>query len=140
MIINTGDATKILHDGLEITLDANENKVYGGLKTELCYYTFTEETFEETYEYRLLRRLLKKISPLSLFDPASKDFTPKACETLHDLIRFVHENSVKVLINKNYVNDSYIKEYARKLELDIPLALTVIDFPSTHLTVKANWP
>jgi pyruvate,water dikinase len=35
---------------------------------------------------------------------------------------------VKVLIRKNYVNDSYIKEYARKLELDIPLNLTVIDF------------
>ncbi len=138
MIINTGDATKTFKNGQEITLDANQNKVYGGLKPELCYYEFTEETFEETYEYRLLRRLLKKISPLGIFDPASKDFTAKACKTLHDLIRFVHEHSVKVLINKNYFNDSYIKEYARKLELDIPLDLTVINFAICSLDDKAE--
>ncbi len=128
MIINTGDATKILQNGREITLDANDNRIYGGFRTELCYYDFIEKPFEESYEYRLLRRLLKKISPLALFDPSSKDFTPEACQTLHDLIRFVHEQAVKVLIHKSYVNDSYIKEYARKLDLDIPLDLTVIDF------------
>jgi len=136
MIIGTGNGTKILQNGAEITLDANVNRIYGGLKTELCYYEFTEEPFEETYEYRLLRRLLKKISPLALFDPASKNFTPQACKTLHDLIRFVHEQSVKVLIRKNYVNDSYIKDYARKLALDIPLDLTVIDFAICSLDKK----
>ncbi len=133
MIINAGDATKRLKNGSEITLDANDNKVYGGLKNELCYYEFTEETVEETYEYRLLRRLLKKISPLILVDPSAKNFTPKSCKTLHDLIRYVHEQSVKVLIQKNYVNDSYVKEYARKLDLEIPLDLTVIDFTLCYL-------
>lgn len=136
MIINTGNATKLLQNGSEVTLDANDNRVYGGLKNELCYYEFTEETFEETYEYRLLRRLLKKITPLILLDPSSKNFTPKVCKTLHDLIRFVHEQSVKVLIQKNYVHDSYIKEYARKLNLNIPLDLTVIDFAICYLDNK----
>ena len=133
MLINTRRATKVLENGSEITLDANENKVYDGYKTELCYYEFTEDVFEETYEYRLLRRLLKKITPLVLLDPSARNFTPASCQTLHDVIRFVHEKSVNVLIDQNYNQDASLTQFARKLELDIPLHLTVIDFAISHL-------
>ncbi len=132
MLINCGDATKILEEGREITLDCLDNRIFAGFNTELCHYEFGEETFEETYEFRLLRRLFKKISPLKLVDPEDKNFTPESCTTLHDLVRYVHEQSVQVLINKNYINDSHFKNYSRKLKLDIPLDLTVIDFAVKH--------
>jgi len=133
MLINTERATKVLKHGSEITLDANENKVYGGYRTELCSYKFTEDVFGETYEHRLLRRLLKKITPLVLLDPSARNFTPDSCRTLHDIIRFVHEKSVNALIEQNYHQDSSLTECARKLELDIPLHLTVIDFAISDL-------
>ncbi len=67
--------------------------------TELCYYEFTEEeVFEESYEYRLLSRILKRISPLNLLDPHDPNFTPAGCKTMHDIIRFVHEKAVEELI------------------------------------------
>jgi pyruvate, water dikinase len=136
MIINTHTATKTLKHGSEITLDANENKVYGGFKTELCYYEFTEDVFGESYEYRLLRRLLKKITPLLLLDPSARNFTPASCRTLHDVIRFVHEKSVNILIQQDYHRDSSLTDFARRLELEIPLHLTVIDFAMSHLERK----
>lgn len=132
MLINTGGATKLLEHGQEITLDSHENKVYGGLRTELCYYELTEDTFSETYEYRLMRRLLKKITPLTLLDPSDRNFTPDACKTLHDIIRFVHEKSVNILVDQNYQQDSTLTEFSRRLELDIPLHLTVIDFAMSN--------
>ncbi|WP_051309207.1 PEP/pyruvate-binding domain-containing protein [Desulfogranum japonicum] len=128
MLINTQQATKILKTGMEITLDAKERRVYGGLLSELCYYQFVEEPFEQTYEFRVLRRLLKKINPLTLVDPAASSFKPESCKTLHDLIRFVHEKSVEVLVESNFANDGFLKTHSRTLQLDIPLDLTVIDF------------
>ncbi len=136
MIINCADATKILEDGQEITLDALDNRVFAGFNTELCHYELAEETFEETYEFRLLRRLFKKISPLKLVDPEDKNFTPESCTTLHDLIRYVHEQSVNVLISKNYIHDSHLKDYSKQLKIDIPLDLTIIDFAVCDLVKK----
>ena len=72
-IVNTGVATQLLAPGQEITLDAQQNIVYDGRIKELCYYGLMEDVFEETYEYRLLRRVLKKITPLNLVDPHAKD-------------------------------------------------------------------
>ena len=126
-VVNTGAATQLLKSGQEITLDAQENIVYAGRIKELCYYGLMEDAFEETYEYRLLRRVLKKIIPLSLVDPYAKDFTPTACKTFHDITRFVHEKAVEGLIDLNYNRQIGSETVSRKLKLDIPLDLVIID-------------
>ncbi len=126
-IVNTGVATELLTPGMEITLDAQENVVYAGRIKELCYYTFMEEVFEETYEYRLLRRVLKKITPLNLVDPHAKNFAPMACKTFHDITRFIHEKAVEELIDINYNRRLDSETASKKLKLDIPLDLVIID-------------
>jgi pyruvate,water dikinase len=126
-IVNTGVATELLKPGQEITLDAQENVVYDGQIRELCYYTFLEDAFEESYEYRLLRRVLKKITPLNLVDPHARDFTPKACRTFHDLTRFVHEKAVEELIDFNYHRGLDSDTTRKKLKTSLPLDLIIID-------------
>ena len=126
-IVKTGIATKILRPGQEITIDAAENVIYEGKIKELCYYGFMEDNFEESYEYRLLRRVLKKITPLNLLDPHDKDFVPLACKTYHDITRFVHEKAVEELINLNYHHRSDAKTAGKKLKSDLPLDLIIMD-------------
>ena len=126
-IVNTEIATQLLHTGQEITVDARQNVVYAGTVKELCYYEFSEEAFEETYEYRLLRRVLKKIAPLNLLDPTDQDFVPEACKTFHDITRFVHEKSVEALIGLEYANLRNTGVTSKKLKFDIPLDLVLID-------------
>ncbi|WP_028325345.1 PEP/pyruvate-binding domain-containing protein [Desulfatirhabdium butyrativorans] len=126
-VVNTGMATRIFKTGEEITLDATQNAVYEGRVEELLYYEFTEEdVFEETYEYRLLRRLLKRISPLNLVDPHESNFRPADCKTYHDIIRFVHEKAVEEIVD---LENSRVGSsgQARELVMDIPLGLCVID-------------
>lgn len=77
-IVNTGVATHILRPGMEVTIDAEQNVVYEGTVKELCYFQFTEDMFEESQEFRQLRRVLRRIAPLNLVDPQDKDFTPAA--------------------------------------------------------------
>ena len=127
-IVDTGVATQLLRPGQLITVDARENVVYEGSVKALCYYEFSEETFETTYEFRLLQRVLKKIAPLNLLDPSEKNFTPSGCKTFHDITRYVHEKAVEELIGMEY--DAKISDTAgigRKLKFNIPLDLILID-------------
>jgi pyruvate,water dikinase len=124
-ILNTGVATRLLETGREITVDAEQNVIYEGTVKELCYYEFTEDAIEETYEYRLLRRVLKKIAPLNLVDPYDKNFNPASCKTFHDITRFVHEKAVEELIDLKY--DHRSETGMRKLKFAIPLGLVLID-------------
>jgi pyruvate,water dikinase len=126
-IVNTEVATQLLHSGQEITVDARQNVVYAGTVKELCYYEFSEEAFEETYEYRLLRRVLKKIAPLNLLDPSDHNFVPEACKTYHDITRFVHEKAVEALIGLEYASLRNTPVVSRKLKFDVPLDLVLID-------------
>jgi len=126
-ILNIGDATKRLHPGQEITVDAEANIIYECLVDELSYYDLTEEAIEETVEYRLLRRVLKNIAPLNLLDPKEKKFTPAACRTFHDITRFVHEKAVEELIDRNYYQHHAPNTASGKLCWKIPLDLVLID-------------
>ena len=126
-IVNTGVATQLLKSGQIITVDARENVVYGGAVKALCYYEFAEETFETTYEYRLLQRVLKKIASLNLLDPTEKNFTSSGCKTFHDITRYVHEKAVEELIGMEYAKISDAAGAGRKLKFKIPLDLFLID-------------
>ncbi len=128
MIVNAVDATKLLIDGAEITIDAEENVIYRGIIKELLdYKTEAEDVYRDLKEYHILRQLLRRISPLNLIDPNSPDFTARNCRTYHDIARFCHEMAVKILINLNISSRLFRGVESRELQLPIPLGLHVID-------------
>ncbi len=126
-IFNCGDATRILPDGAAITLDAEENIIYQGTVKELNQYRMVEAPMEEAYEFRLLRRVLRKIEPLRLLDPAERNFVPEACQSLHDITRFIHEKAVQTLIDFHVYNMATPQSVSGRLELPLPLDLVIID-------------
>jgi pyruvate, water dikinase len=128
MIVNTGEATKILTNGLEVTVDAEENVVYGGIVKELlAYRAEAEDAYRDLKEYQMLRQVLRRISPLNMIDPGSAEFTAKNCRTYHDIVRFSHEKAVGILINLNISSRRFRGIETRELKLPIPLGLRVID-------------
>jgi pyruvate,water dikinase len=128
LIVNSEDATKILQNGAEITVDAEENIIYSGIIKELLVYeTEAEDVFRELKEYKMLRQLLRKISPLLLIDPKDANFIAKNCQTYHDILRFSHEKSMQELINLNMSSRRFKEIKTKTLKLLIPLDLSVID-------------
>jgi len=126
-ILNCGDAIAHLRHGQEITVDAEDNVVYDGLVPELRDYGMAEDPIEDTYEYRLLRRVLKRIEPLRLIDPLHEDFTAESCRSLHDITRFVHEKAVQELIEEDTYRTATAARDARRLRWHIPLDLLFVD-------------
>ena len=126
-VFNCEQALAVLKEGEEITIDAEEPVIFRGIVKELQYYSLAEESIEETYEYRLLRRVLKKIEPLNLVDPTEQNFSPDACQTLHDIVRFVHEKAVQAIIDNSYYHPRDSNTASGKLKMGVPIDFVVID-------------
>jgi pyruvate,water dikinase len=127
-VVDTLIATQVLKTGDEVTLDASQNVVYEGTLRELSQFEITQEdVFEESYEYRLLRRLFKKVSPLNLVDAHGEGFKAARCRTFHDITRFIHERAVEKLIDLSENFQGYHERTPKRLHSAIPLGLMVID-------------
>ena len=127
-IVDAGNATRVLETGWEVTVDAEENVIYRGRVDELLRYQLMKHSsFEERLEFRLLRKILHRTAPLHLVDPGSPGFTAASCTTYHDIIRFAHEEAVGELIHGRWVRAPHTGPAVRRLLLDIPLDLVLID-------------
>ncbi len=127
-IVSTGVATRTLLEGMEVTVDAEENVVYEGRIDELLrHQLLMRSSFEDTNEFRLLRRVLRTIAPLGLRDPQSSGFSTSQCRTYHDVIRFAHEKAIAELTDIGWVKATGDQSHLRRLDLPIPLDLILID-------------
>jgi pyruvate,water dikinase len=127
-IVDTGSATEILKSGQLVTVDAERNVVYEGRIKELLHHQLLERaSFETTYEFQLLRRMLKRIAPLTLVNPEDPNFTVAGCQTLHDVLRFIHEKSIEALVRIAQDPRALLKHGGRRLKADLPLNLILID-------------
>jgi len=125
-VVNAGNAVALLTSGQEITVqvDSDGATVYDGLVRGLVARAERDSArMEDLFEFRRKRYLLRYIAPLNLVDPLRDEFTPQACRTFHDILRFIHEKSVAGLIE----GAERVKGGAVKLELPVPAGLMVID-------------
>ncbi len=115
-------------EGLEVTVDAGERTIYGGIVEHLlACRDYGTDLYPDDPEYIELRRLLRWIMPLGLIDPDSSTFSVENCRTYHDLIHFSHEKSVEQLLNIQDRGRGFGGLNARRLGLDVPVDLFVLD-------------
>jgi pyruvate, water dikinase len=138
-LVDTGTATERLQEGMEVTVDAGERVIYPGIVQELLQYqALMEPPFADALEFRILRRLLKKISPLYLTDPQAKEFAAENCRTVHDITRFCHEMAVKEFIDFHLRGRRWKRNAVHRLSLPVPLGLVVIDIGDGIATGSAG--
>ncbi len=127
-IVDAGVATELLAPGQQVTVDAERNVVYAGRIDGLLHHQLLERaSFETTYEFQLLRRLLRQIAPLTLIDPESPYFTAEGCQSFHDVLRFIHEKST-VALARIAEDPGFLRAHGgRRLKTRIPLNLVLID-------------
>ncbi|MGC8658624.1 MAG: PEP/pyruvate-binding domain-containing protein [Desulfomonilaceae bacterium] len=127
-LLGIDNVTEILKDNEEITLDTYHRTVYAGKVAELINYERVQSmVFEESREFRLLRRILKRIASLHLIDPYASNFTADNCVSVHDMIRFIHEKSVLELMEIPASLSRVRGVKVWKLESSVPLDLRILD-------------
>lgn len=127
-LVGTGDGTQLLQCGQVVTVDAEKKVIYEGRVEALVHHQLLDEPiFEKTAEFQLLRKLLRKIAPLSLTDPNSPGFTPRGCKTFHDVFRFVHEKAFQALTQIGSNPRVFLRRGGKRLRSQIPMDLVLID-------------
>ncbi|ABM27590.1 PEP/pyruvate-binding domain-containing protein [Nitratidesulfovibrio vulgaris] len=125
-LFDTRDATMRLTHGATVTLDADTTSVYEGTVDELASRTApARKPFFDSPAHHKLRRVLDLVSPLHLLDPRSPEFDPAHCASVHDIIRFAHENAMREMFG--LCDDSLDVTRAVRLHLGIPIMLYCID-------------
>jgi pyruvate,water dikinase len=125
-IFNTQEATRVLRNGMLVTVDAVFGNVYEGKVDEVLSETWSETDFENSPVMVQLKNILSNITPLNLSDPRSPDFVPDKCKTLHDITRFAHEVSLRTIFDLTK-ESHFADQSAKQLVSDLPLKWWVID-------------
>ncbi len=126
-LVNTAVATQVLRAGETVTVDADRGTVFRGVVEPLLNLPCDLKThLPENAFRRRLRRMLDRISPLHLTNPDSPDFVPEKCETLHDLLRFIHEKAVREMFSLGGRGKGRVRG-ARKLVSEVPVTLYMLD-------------
>ncbi len=124
-ITDAKTATVTLKKDDIVTMSASTATVYKGLVEELIDdIRPAKKLVFESPVHRRMRRILDRISPLNLTDSEHSSFSPEGCKTLHDIIRFSHENAMKGMFG---LAEDAEKTYSVKLTAAIPLILHIID-------------
>jgi pyruvate,water dikinase len=125
-IFNTANATKVLTNSMEVTVDAVYANVYEGAVEELLKAKKTDDVSRASPALAQLQDILKAITPLNLTDPRSPDFSPSGCQTLHDITRFAHEVSLTAMFDLS--KESHFADRSTKqLVSKVPMQWWIID-------------
>ena len=125
-IVDAGNATTVLSPGQNITMVADQSRVYQGLVPELAAQArhHRKAIFDSPVHHRL-RAILDQISPLNLTDPKAPNFRASGCRTVHDIIRFAHEKAMREMFGLAQRGKSSAN--AVRLTANLPLFLYLID-------------
>jgi pyruvate,water dikinase len=125
-LFDTQRATSALVDGEEITLWASQSRVYRGVVKELTQtIRQVKRPIFASPTHLKMQAVLDSISPLNLTDPQDPVFSPEGCRTIHDILRFTHEQAMREMFGYGEVAAQV--SGAVKMKLSIPLWLHVID-------------
>jgi pyruvate, water dikinase len=126
-VVGAEGALAALRPGSIVTVDAWAARVYEGEVIELLGLPrSSSERHSRDVAKESLRRLLERVAPLTLDDPASPEFRADRCRTLHDVARFVHQKAMAEMFGVEGLS-ARERRQARRLHWQVPMELLVLD-------------
>ncbi len=126
-ILSTGNASQILMPGQVITVDANFNNIYDGLIPELLEPKARQNDLADSPVFQTLKNVVQQIVPLNLINPQdTAAFAPENCRTLHDIVRYAHEFSMREMFR---LTENEIDTAGEVVDLDsnLPIKVRLLD-------------
>ncbi len=124
-IVGLDGATRSLHSGQCVTVDAWHCRVFDGLIPSPVPSPRLHRPTDAPALERL-RKLAQLVTPLTMTDPASADFHPDNCRSLHDITRYVHEKVFDAMFHYGDIA-SVDEDHSLRLEAKLPIRVEVFD-------------
>ncbi|MDR3629183.1 MAG: PEP/pyruvate-binding domain-containing protein [Desulfocapsaceae bacterium] len=121
-----------LQNGQDITVDADEGIIYAGIVSTLQSRTMTSfqdksVSISMTESHRLIKNIAEYIFPLHLTDPRRDDFSPEACRSWHDILRFCHETALNEMFLLKEKSGFRSARNIFRVKTNLPITLYVFD-------------
>jgi len=136
-IVATDCMEKLTADSI-VTVDATDGVIYRGEHKDVVNArTSTEEKTERDEMSLLLEKILERISPLNLLNPADSSFTPQYCQTFHDITRFAHQSAITEMFS---AAESLIgrRQLGLKLKSELPIDMHIIFIDENYKKFKGK--
>jgi pyruvate,water dikinase len=118
-----------LTTGQVVTVDAASGRIFNGCVNAVLQtgkLSINSQFPKEKYT-----ELAARVTHLGLTDPDGETFTPEHCRSLHDIVRFCHEKSVREMFSLVGKKGRGLGA-ARKLATDLPLVMYVLDLDNSR--------
>ncbi len=125
-LVAVENATTTILEGELITISTSTGTVYKGIVESFKQQPKkVKRLIIGSPVHQRMQKIIENISPLNLIDPEHPSFSPAGCKTIHDIIRFSHELSMREMFGlSEKVKD---KDFSVKLDTSIPLNIYLID-------------
>ena len=137
LLVNTETATSVLKHGQEVTVDADHGVVYSGRVDLLLQGNDSGSKKDGIPYFKKLRTILDFITPLKLVDSTAADFLPRSCRSMHDIIRYTHEQAVQAMFSLGDKVSSRSGK-CRQLQTELPLEVYLLDVGEGICTDAGN--
>lgn len=107
-----------------VSLDAVQACVYPG---DLWPRQDTETPDKVRVQKRKPDPLTQRVLTLNLVDSAAMNFRPSGCQSVHDVIRFCHEQGVRAMFTVNDLVFDRQNRGVKRLQTDLPVDVFVLD-------------
>ncbi|MDA8088115.1 MAG: PEP-utilizing enzyme [Nitrospiraceae bacterium] len=126
-VVNVRGIMHAVSEGQEVTLVADEDGaiLYDGRMLPVAGTAAGRQPVHRLFEFRKNIYIMRFISPLNLVGAFGEEFSPERARTVHDVLRFMHEKSVREIIGLS--GQARRKGAARRLSLSVPAGIQVID-------------
>ncbi len=126
LLLAVGDNIEDITRGEELSLFADRQELWQGNCLPKGKTIAIHEKQASLPYFKRLHGLLEFVTPLNLLDPESESFVPESCRSLHDIIRFSHEEAVRTMFSLGDRGSGRSKG-KRKLLSELPLDVFLLD-------------
>lgn len=128
MLIKANGAFERLSKIDIIIMDADNGIVYEGNKEILKLFASKSLTVKEKEIINpIVTELRKSTFNLNLIDIRETKFKMYSCKSIHDIIRFCHEQAIRTMFEINRSASERYKTFATSLETLIPIEMSLIN-------------
>jgi pyruvate,water dikinase len=125
-IFRLGNVTRRMMESQIVSVNATQRRIYEGSR----WPGMRERVLSRLASSNKLSGigpLHEVVLALHLTDPFSKSFKPKGCRSIHDVIRFIHEMSVRQMFKFGDKHSHIWRQKTRQLKTPLPIKIKLLD-------------
>jgi len=124
-VFQTGSRILDLKENSVISVDASMRKIYRGscwpgIKERVLARLASSGNRKDTHP------LYNLVLSLNLSDPFAPEFKPGSCSSVHDIIRFIHEMSIRSMFRFGDEHSGFLHRKTRRLDSGIPMLILTL--------------